>query len=118
MMQTLHKSTVAWVTYGYNIGYIQLRHWLHTVTTLVTYGYNICYIQLQQLYTLHKSTFLLSLIWARLLGDSSSVDNLFFLVTHFILLIGTRRVRANQVYQEYISDRDHTHMNATQVRGI
>ncbi|KAL9959733.1 hypothetical protein ACROYT_G033086 [Oculina patagonica] len=27
---------------------------------------------------------------------------------------GTRRVRANQVYQDYISDRDHTHMNATQ----
>ncbi|KAJ7370281.1 hypothetical protein OS493_033361 [Desmophyllum pertusum] len=27
---------------------------------------------------------------------------------------GTRRVRANQVYQDYISYRDHTHMNATQ----
>lgn len=27
---------------------------------------------------------------------------------------GTRRVRANQVYQDYISDRHHTHMNATQ----
>ncbi|CBQ70352.1 related to RTS2-Basic zinc-finger protein, involved in UV response and DNA replication [Sporisorium reilianum SRZ2] len=27
---------------------------------------------------------------------------------------GTRRVRANQVYQEYIADRHHTHMNATQ----
>lgn len=27
---------------------------------------------------------------------------------------GTRRVRANQVYQDYINDRHHTHMNATQ----
>ncbi|SNX82326.1 related to RTS2 - Basic zinc-finger protein, involved in UV response and DNA replication [Melanopsichium pennsylvanicum] len=27
---------------------------------------------------------------------------------------GTRRVRANQVYQEHIADRHHTHMNATQ----
>lgn len=27
---------------------------------------------------------------------------------------GTRRVHANQVYQEYIADRDHLHMNATQ----
>ena len=24
-------------------------------------------------------------------------------------------MHANQVYQDYISDRDHTHMNATQV---
>lgn len=31
---------------------------------------------------------------------------------------GTRRVRANQVYQEYISDRHHTHMNSTQVSII
>ena len=30
-------------------------------------------------------------------------------------IIGTRRVHANQVYQEYISDRNHLHMNATQV---
>lgn len=27
---------------------------------------------------------------------------------------GTRRVPANRVYQEYISDRGHVHMNATQ----
>jgi len=27
---------------------------------------------------------------------------------------GTRRVHCNIVYQEYVSDRDHTHMNATQ----
>ena len=27
---------------------------------------------------------------------------------------GTKRVHANIVYQEYISDRDHLHMNATQ----
>lgn len=27
---------------------------------------------------------------------------------------GTTRVHANQVYQEYISDREHTHMNSTQ----
>lgn len=26
---------------------------------------------------------------------------------------GTKRVRINQVYQEYISDKDHLHMNAT-----
>ena len=27
---------------------------------------------------------------------------------------GTKRVQANLVYQEYISDREHVHMNATQ----
>lgn len=27
---------------------------------------------------------------------------------------GTKRVKANKVYQEYISDRNHLHMNATQ----
>ena len=27
---------------------------------------------------------------------------------------GTKRVRANNVYQEYINDRDHVHMNSTQ----
>ena len=27
---------------------------------------------------------------------------------------GTKRVGANVVYQEYISDRQHTHMNSTQ----
>ncbi|XP_067928216.1 DNA/RNA-binding protein KIN17-like [Watersipora subatra] len=27
---------------------------------------------------------------------------------------GTKRVKANQVYQEYINDRDHVHMNSTQ----
>ena len=27
-------------------------------------------------------------------------------------------MRANQVYQDYISDRHHTHMNATQVSVI
>ena len=32
-----------------------------------------------------------------------------------LFFLGTRRVRANQVYQDYISDRHHTHMNATQV---
>jgi len=36
----------------------------------------------------------------------------------FLILLkrqyGTRRVRANQVYQEYITDRHHTHMNSTQ----
>lgn len=26
---------------------------------------------------------------------------------------GTKRVRANQVYQEYIADKSHLHMNAT-----
>lgn len=30
--------------------------------------------------------------------------------------IGTRRVRANEVYQEYIKDKNHYHMNATRVR--
>ena len=28
---------------------------------------------------------------------------------------GTRRVLANSVYQEYIKDKDHYHMNATRV---
>ena len=27
---------------------------------------------------------------------------------------GTKRVKANQVYQDYINDRDHVHMNSTQ----
>ena len=34
----------------------------------------------------------------------------------FVLLVGTRRVRANEVYQEYIKDKNHYHMNATRVR--
>lgn len=40
-----------------------------------------------------------------------------FLETFLELLrrrFGTKRVQANQVYQEYISDRNHTHMNSTQ----
>lgn len=40
-----------------------------------------------------------------------------FLNTFMELLkrrFGTKRIHANQVYQEYISDRDHLHMNATQ----
>ena len=36
-------------------------------------------------------------------------DFLYLLRTRF----GTRRVPANQVYQEYIKDRDHVHMNST-----
>ncbi|CEH17478.1 Protein containing a U1-type Zn-finger and implicated in RNA splicing or processing [Ceraceosorus bombacis] len=31
---------------------------------------------------------------------------------------GTRRVRANQVYQEYIQERHHLHMNATQWQSL
>ena len=30
-------------------------------------------------------------------------------------MVGTRRVRANEVYQEYIKDKNHYHMNATRV---
>ena len=37
----------------------------------------------------------------------------FFTTCTFI--IGTRRVRANEVYQEYIKDKNHYHMNATRV---
>ncbi|KAK2145381.1 hypothetical protein LSH36_683g03073 [Paralvinella palmiformis] len=40
-----------------------------------------------------------------------------FLSTFLELLrrrFGTKRVQANQVYQEYISDRSHTHMNSTE----
>ena len=40
------------------------------------------------------------------------------IIFFFTRLLGTRRVRANQVYQDYISDRHHTHMNATQVSVI
>ena len=40
---------------------------------------------------------------------------LFDMIIISVKLLGTRRVRANQVYQEYISDRHHTHMNSTQV---
>jgi DNA/RNA-binding protein KIN17 len=29
------------------------------------------------------------------------------------ILVGTKRVKANQVYQEYIADKNHVHMNAT-----
>ena len=43
-----------------------------------------------------------------------SVTNKLNFLQHLFFL-GTRRVRANQVYQDYISDRHHTHMNATQV---
>ena len=31
------------------------------------------------------------------------------------ILSGTRRVHANEVYQQYIKDKDHYHMNATRV---
>lgn len=34
---------------------------------------------------------------------------------NFYFFKGTRRVHANVVYQEYISDRNHLHMNSTQV---
>ena len=30
-------------------------------------------------------------------------------------VLGARRVRANEVYQEYIKDKNHYHMNATRV---
>ena len=30
--------------------------------------------------------------------------------------VGTRRILANEVYQEYIKDKNHYHMNATRVR--
>ena len=33
----------------------------------------------------------------------------------YIFVTGTRRVRANEVYQEYIKDKNHYHMNATRV---
>lgn len=33
--------------------------------------------------------------------------------THAACRFGTKRVRANQVYQEYISDKHHLHMNST-----
>jgi len=32
---------------------------------------------------------------------------------HHIFRFGTRRIKANTVYQEYISDRNHLHMNST-----
>ena len=31
---------------------------------------------------------------------------------------GTRRVNANEVYQEYIKDKNHYHMNATRVSAV
>ena len=55
------------------------------------------------------------------LSDSDSYVGLLyaraFLIDLIIIVgcLGTRRVRANQVYQDYISDMHHTHMNATQV---
>lgn len=35
------------------------------------------------------------------------------LITSHIVRFGTKRVRANQVYQEFIADKHHLHMNAT-----
>ena len=39
-----------------------------------------------------------------------------FLRPQVPLIPGTRRVRANEVYQQYIKDKNHYHMNATRVR--
>ena len=36
-----------------------------------------------------------------------------FLLICIIFRFGTKRVRANQVYQEYIADKSHLHMNST-----
>ena len=36
---------------------------------------------------------------------------MFFLIIFFE---GTKRVQCNMIYQEYVGERDHTHMNATQ----
>ena len=38
-------------------------------------------------------------------------------IYHLIVSIGTRRVLANEVYQQYIRDKNHYHMNATRVSG-
>lgn len=35
----------------------------------------------------------------------------------YSLFSGTRRVHANEVYQQYIKDKNHFHMNATRVGG-
>ena len=34
-------------------------------------------------------------------------------VTYTLIRFGTKRVQANRVYQEYIQDKQHLHMNAT-----
>lgn len=36
----------------------------------------------------------------------------------YSLFSGTRRVHANEVYQQYIKDKNHFHMNATRVGAL
>ena len=39
-------------------------------------------------------------------------------LSFFSIPSGTRRVHANEVYQEYIKDKNHYHMNATRVSAV
>ena len=50
-------------------------------------------------------------------GERESGREFFHYLVHdiYFFVTGTRRVRANEVYQEYIKDKNHYHMNATRV---
>ena len=54
-----------------------------------------------------------------LLVSSVCSKNLIYILYHVVSItfyvLGTRRVHSNVVYQEFISDRNHLHMNSTQV---
>lgn len=64
--------------------------------------------------------FILEYLEKYIVYQHNSVHNIYFVIysglnSHWCSQIGTRRVHSNVVYQEYISDRNHLHMNATQV---
>jgi DNA/RNA-binding protein KIN17 len=42
-----------------------------------------------------------------------SASIFYLLICIIIYRFGTKRIRANQVYQEYIADKSHLHMNST-----
>ena len=50
-------------------------------------------------------------------GNRILISHVTMMALSHSLFSGTRRVHANEVYQQYIKDKNHFHMNATRVGG-
>ena len=50
-------------------------------------------------------------------GNRNLISHVTTMILSYSLFSGTRRVHANEVYQQYIKDKNHFHMNATRVGG-
>ena len=48
-------------------------------------------------------------------GNQNLTTHVTIMALSYSLFSGTRRVHANEVYQQYIKDKNHFHMNATRV---